>query len=121
MDADKRELLEHAITHREQVTATYNNRVRSFCPHVLGTKGGEQHVLVYQFSGEGESGVPLNAGWRCLVVDKLSDMSSAPGEWHSAANIYNPQSCLDVIEVAVQPFPPHVRVPDPQVADDLSP
>jgi hypothetical protein len=116
-------LLTHAIQNREQVDGTYNGRRRSFCPHALGTKGGKRHVLVFQFSGEGIDGAALNSGWRCLDVEKLTGLSASPGEWHTAPNVFNPQSCLDVVDVVVQPFPPHVRVPDPSsyAADDRSP
>jgi hypothetical protein len=116
-------LLADAIRHREQVHGTYNGRRRSFCPHALGTKEGKRHVLVYQFSGEGLSGAPLNSGWRCLDVEKLTDLSATEGEWHTATNIFNPQSCLDEVEVVIQPFPPRVRIADAEgyAADDLSP
>lgn len=113
---DTEALLIQAIHDRDQVTATYNDRRRSFCPHALGTKGDKRHVLVYQFGGVGLDGMPLNVGWRCLDVDKLNDVSVSPGEWHSAPNIFNPQSCMDVVEVVVDPFPPLMRI-DPFMAD----
>jgi hypothetical protein len=123
MDQPTEELLVDAIHNRWQVHGTYHGRRRTFCPHALGTKDGKRHVLVYQFEGTGLSGAPLNAGWRCLAVAKLADVSVTPGEWHSAANVFNPQSCLDTVDVAVQPFPPRLRLPDPEPypAEDASP
>jgi hypothetical protein len=90
---------------KEQVVATYNGVVREFCPHVLGRKGNRQHVLVYQFGVHGSANRPVGAGWRCFDVERLHDLTTRPGPWHSAANVYNPQSCLDTIDVVVQTFP----------------
>jgi hypothetical protein len=115
------ELLIQAIHERDQVTATYNNRRRSFCPHAIGRKDGKRHVLVYQFAGEGLEGAPLSPGWRCLDIDGLSDVSVSPGEWHSAPNVFNPQSCMDVVDIVVQPFPPLARIDQGPISVEASP
>lgn len=99
-------LLEHAILHREQVIATYEGEMREFCPHALGTKGNERHVLGYQFAGGSKGGLPPGGEWRCFAVDGLWNATTRPGLWHSAPNVFNPQSCLDVIDLVVQPLPP---------------
>lgn len=99
-------LLEQAILQKEQVRATYEGEVREFCPHALGTKERRRHVLGYQFSGASRSGLPPRGEWRCFAVDKLVNVSTQPGPWHSSANAFNPQSCLDVVDVVVQPLPP---------------
>ena len=101
------ELLERAIQERQQVVATYNGRPRAFCPHALGMKGDKRHVLVYQFDAARRIGERPTTGWRCLEIDKLEDVSAQPGEWHTAPNVFNPQSCLDQVEVVVSAFPPH--------------
>ena len=99
-------LLERAITGREQVIATYDGAVREFCPHALGTKRGKPHVLGYQVAGESRHGLPLGGDWRCFAVDRLTHLTTRPGRWHTALNAFNPQSCLDVIDLVVQPVPP---------------
>lgn len=99
-------LLEHAIAHREQVVATYEGEVREFCPHALGAKGQKRHVLGYQFGGTSRSELPATGEWRCFEVDELVNVSTRPGPWYSAPNVFNPQSCLDEIDVVVQPTPP---------------
>ncbi len=99
-------LLEHAILHREQVVATYEGEIREFCPHALGTKGQKRHVLGYQFGGASRSGLPAGGEWRCFEVDNLDGVATRPGPWHTAPNVFNPQSCLDVIDVVVQASPP---------------
>lgn len=99
-------LLERAIAGREQVVATYEGAVREFCPHALGRKGDARHVLAYQFGGESRGGLPRDGEWRCFAVDGLTNVASRPGPWHTATNVFNPQSCLDTIDVVVQPLPP---------------
>jgi hypothetical protein len=105
------ERIKQAIERKEQVVAEYDGAPREFSPHVLGRKDGRSHVLVYQFGGHSSAGRPVRGEWRCLDVAKLRNVTTRPGPWHTAANIFNPQSCLDEIEVVVQPFPPLSRVP----------
>lgn len=99
-------LLERAILQREQVVATYEGERREFCPHALGTKGRRRQVLAYQFGGESRSGLPPQGEWRCFSVDLLDNAATRPGPWHTAPNLFNPQTCLDDIAVVVQPAPP---------------
>jgi hypothetical protein len=99
-------LLKEAIEQKFAVTAHYDGLPRVFCPHALGTKRGQPHVLVFQYAGESRSGLPASGEWRCLDVDDLTEATLEPDEWHSASNVFNPQSCLDEIDVVVQPFPP---------------
>lgn len=109
MDTDA--LLERAIEGREQVVATYEGAVREFCPHALGRKGDARHVLAYQFGGESRSGLPSRGEWRCFAVAQLVGAILRPGPWHTATNVFNPQSCLDTIDVVVQPLPPVAPAP----------
>ncbi len=102
-------LLEGAILGREQVIATYEGEVRTFCPHALGAKDGRRHVLGYQFGGGSRSGLPPGGEWRCYAVDKLDNVATRPGPWHTAPNVFNPQTCLDEIDVVVQALPPAAR------------
>jgi hypothetical protein len=106
MSMDTYALLEGAIERKEQVRAEYDGLERAFCPHALGRKGGEAHVLAFQFAGGSKRGLPRGGDWRCFVVAKLGGVSASPGPWHSAPNVFNPQSCLDEIDAIVQPFPP---------------
>jgi hypothetical protein len=103
---DTEALLEHAIIHREQVVAGYDGEEREFCPHALGSKQLRRHVLVYQFGGSSRSKLPRGGEWRCFAVDRLVNAYSRPGLWHTSANLFNPQSCLDVVDLVAQPLPP---------------
>ena len=73
---------------------------------ITGKQRGVAHVLVFQFAGGSQSGLPPGGEWRCLNLDELSDIRLEPGDWHTAANVFNPQSCLDEIEVLAEPLPP---------------
>jgi len=103
---DAYELLKLAIRDRQPVAARYEGGFREFCPHALGTKRGTRHVLAYQYGGASASGLPPAGEWRCLDVDQLTEVELRSGDWHSAPNVFNPQSCLDEVEVLVRPFPP---------------
>ncbi len=101
------EIISDAIQNRKIVTATYRNRPRVMCPHVLGTKRGRQQALFYQFAGDSSSGLGPDGdpeNWRCMFLDELSDVSSgdAQGEWHTAPNHSRPQTCVDHIEAVVK-------------------
>ena len=103
---DAYSILADAITNKQQVVARYHDEERIFSPHALGTKRGVSHVLVYQCGGSSQSGLPSGGEWRCLNVDDLSAIRLEPGAWRTAANVFNPQSCLDEVEVLADPLPP---------------
>jgi hypothetical protein len=100
------EIIRDAIVNHKIVTATYRNRIREMCPHVLGTKRGRPQALFYQFAGESSSGLKPDGdpeNWRCMFLDTLSNVNSrdAKGEWHTAPNHSRPQTCVDQIDVEV--------------------
>jgi hypothetical protein len=99
-------ILVEAISTKQQVVARYHGEERIFSPHALGTKRGVSHVLVYQFAGGSHSGLPSGGEWRCLHLDELSEIRLEPGAWRTAPNVFNPQTCLDEVEVVVDPLPP---------------
>lgn len=103
---DAYQILVEAITTKQQVVARYHGVERIFSPHALGTKRGVAHVLVYQYAGGSQSGLPPGGEWRCLDVDGLSDIRVEPGAWRTAPNVFNPQSCLDEVEILAEPLPP---------------
>jgi hypothetical protein len=99
---DVYEKLREAIEQRKQVVATYGGQVREFCPHVLGIKGVERHVLAFQFGGSSTGSLPPSGEWRCFRVDGLSDVTLRDGHWHSRTdlNVWI-DTCIDVIDVYV--------------------
>jgi hypothetical protein len=105
-------VLADAISTKQQVVAHYHGEERVFSPHALGTKNGAYHVLVYQYAGGSRSGLPPGGEWRCLDVAELSEIRLEPGPWRTAPNVFNPQSCLDDIEVLADPLPPRATSRD---------
>jgi hypothetical protein len=96
------DLIVAAIQQKLIVTATYQGRVRIMCPHVVGYKATKQHgqelnALFFQFAGESKSGLPPGGEWRCIHLDQLTNISTAPGEWHTAPDHSRPQTCVDHI------------------------
>lgn len=103
---DAYQMLAEAIAAKQQVAARYHGEARVFSPHALGMKRGVAHVLVYQFAGGSQSGLPPEGEWRCFSLEELSHIQVESGAWHTAENVFNPQSCLDEIDVLAEPLPP---------------
>ena len=80
-------LLRLAAARRQPVAAIYDGLRRLLCPHVLGRKAGRRHALVYQIGGRSNSETPVLAAgggvWRCLAVEKLSDVELRADGWRS--------------------------------------
>lgn len=95
------DLITVAIQKKMIVTATYQGLVRVMCPHVVGyksnKKGQELNALFFQFAGESKSGLPPGGQWRCIHLDQLANVSTAPGEWHTGPDHSRPQTCVDHI------------------------
>jgi hypothetical protein len=87
-----------AVATRRAIEARYNQRLRLFCPHRLGrNKEGELRVLCYQYGGQSESGLqPAGspANWRCIVLEKLSQVKLLTDHWRTAPNHSRPASCV---------------------------
>ena len=98
-------LIREAILDKMQVIATYDGFLREMCPHAIGHKiGSGDHVLVYQFAGGSKRGLqPLGStqNWRCMDVEKITDISVREGEWHSYSKHRGRQTCIDIIDVKV--------------------
>jgi hypothetical protein len=95
------DLIVTAVQKKLIVTATYQGLVRIMCPHVVGYKNGktgrELNALFFQFAGGSKSGLPLGGQWRCIHLDQLTNISLAPGEWHTGPDHSRPQTCVDEI------------------------
>lgn len=104
--AQRYEVIQQAIRNMRPVSARYADKIRLLCPHVLGEdKNGGLQALFYQFGGESNSrpiqpdGSPEN--WRCLSLDKLSQVHMIDGGWHTAPNHSRPQTCVKKVRVEV--------------------
>ncbi|HTW88960.1 MAG TPA: hypothetical protein VMD75_13240 [Candidatus Binataceae bacterium] len=90
-----------AVLKQLTVTASYDGYSREFCPHAIGTKNGEQHVLGYQFAGSSKSGLPPGGQWRCFVIARLQNVSTRSGPWRTGYSHTRPQACIDYVDTEV--------------------
>ena len=95
------ELLRLAAACRHPVAAIYDGQPRLLCPHVGGRKSGWLHVLCYQFGGSSSSAEPLapegKGVWRCLAVEKLSQVELRTDAWHTEPRSRQ-QTCVDEVD-----------------------
>ena len=101
MNSRTYELLKTAVLNRQQVTCQYGGHYREICPHAIGTKSGEAHVLSYQFGGSSSSGLPPGGEWRCMVVTRINNAQSSAGDWHTGNSHSQPQTCIDEMDAEV--------------------
>ena len=95
-------LLRTAGARKQPVAAMYEGHPRLFCPHLLGrSKQGRRNAFCYQFGGASVSGLKTVSagvgGWRCIVVDKLSQVELQSGGWHTEPRSIR-QTCIEEIE-----------------------
>ena len=98
-------LVKGAILNKDSIAADYDGHPRKMSPHVIGTKRGRAQALCYQYDGTSSSGVISPVGspdnWRCVVIDRLQNVSIIKGVWHTAPSHTRQQTCVDVIEAEV--------------------
>jgi hypothetical protein len=98
------DLLHLAAARRQPVAAIYDGLPRLLCPHVLGKKSGRFHAFFYQFGGSSNSGQPVSSeatgGWRCLAVEKLSQVELRAEAWHTKPRSPR-QTCVDEVDFDV--------------------
>src|ERR1700689_4216802 len=99
--SDAYSLVRQAILDKHQIIATYEGHVRELCPHVIGMKSDRPQALFFQFGGTSSRELPPGGEWRCIPIDGLDGIVSRAGEWHTAANYSQLQTCVDVIDVEV--------------------
>jgi hypothetical protein len=87
-----------AVASKRPIEARYHGRPRLLCPHRLGRNKVKQlRVLCYQYGGESESGLRppgSPANWRCIALEKLSQVRLLEGAWRTAPNRSRPASCV---------------------------
>ena len=102
------DLLRLAAASRQPVAAVYDGLPRLLGPHVLGRKSGRLRALCYQFGGSSRSGLPMASrgagGWRCLAVERLSEVELRAEAWHSEARSPR-QTCIDEIDFDADAHP----------------
>jgi hypothetical protein len=98
-----------AVANKQPIEATYQGRLRLFCPHRLGrNREGQLRVLCYQYGGESRGGLqavgsPFN--WRCVVLEKLSRVKLLEDFWRTAPNHSRPASCVAQADIDAEDHP----------------
>lgn len=95
-------LLRTAAARKQPVAAIYDGIPRLLCPHVLGrNREGRLRTFCYQFGGGSGSGLRSGpegiGGWRCIAVDKLSQVELQTGAWRTEPRSRR-QSCVEEID-----------------------
>jgi hypothetical protein len=95
-------LLRIAAARKQPVAAIYDGIPRLLCPHVLGrNREGRLRTFCYQFGGGSGSGLRSGpegiGGWRCIAVDKLSQVELRTGAWRTEPRSRR-QSCVEEID-----------------------
>jgi hypothetical protein len=96
-------LLLAAAACKQPVAAIYDGFPRWLCPHVLGrNREGRLRAFCYQFGGGSGSGLRLGpegmGGWRCIAVDKLSQVELGAGDWRTEPRASR-QHCVEHIDL----------------------
>jgi hypothetical protein len=94
-------LVRRAIEQRQQVLAVYGGHRRRMCPHVIGTRDGRPRALFFQFDGGSSRGLAPGGDWRCLRLDRLTEVAVEDGRWHTRAHS-EPQRCIEVVDLEVE-------------------
>ena len=100
--SDTYNLIRQAILDKQQVIADYGGHRREMCPHAIGTKNGREQALFFQFGGGSNSGLRNpERNWRCIHIDLPTSVSTRDGDWCTAHNHSQQQSCVGVVDVEV--------------------
>ena len=108
MNPQEISVVRDAIIHHNQIAfTTFGDdgiaQRRVACPHILGTKEGEWHMLVWQVNDESEKGfTPGAQRWRCFDLADVTDVRTYEGVWHRGWTTgRRGQHCVDAIDTAV--------------------
>jgi hypothetical protein len=96
-------LLRTATARKQPVAGMYEGLLRLLCPHVLGrSREGRLHAFCYQFGGNSGSGLRIGpegiGGWRCIAVDKLSQLGLRTDAWRTEPRS-SQQNCVQEIDI----------------------
>ena len=90
-------LIWRAVRSRLQLTFLYEGRPRECCPVILGyAKNGDEAVFAYQFAGSSSGKLP---NWRCLRLEKISELQTRSGEWFEGTSHRQAQMCVQFVDV----------------------
>lgn len=95
-------VLRKCVQNKTSVSFVYKDHVRICSPHALGTTGGKERVLVYQYGGTSSQGLPAGGEWRCIDIENISKLSTRPEDsWHTSDRHTRQQTCVKSVDVEV--------------------
>ena len=109
MTSSTYDLFAQAMADRKQIVCVYDGYPRELCSIVLGRTKGQEVALVYQFAGESKSGLPPGGQWKCLHLNKISDVTLRDGPWHAGSSHKRAQACVEIVDLDVNPSVPTSR------------
>ena len=98
------EQIKAAIQKKKCMTGMYSGLVRHFSPHEIGMGGkGLAMVMAFQYAGQTSNpkGLPDGGEWRCMEVDKFSNLVENEDEWHSRDDHSRPNYCVVHSDVVI--------------------
>jgi hypothetical protein len=101
-------LFARAIRERRQIHCHYDGFQRVLCPTVLGHRKGAERVLAFQVRGQSSKGLNPEGEWKCLDLAKVQDARFGDGPWRSGSSHAQPQSCVDDVDLDVNPASPYL-------------
>jgi len=107
MRSQNYDLFEKAMRARKQIVCSYGGYPRELCATILGHSQRQEKALTYQFGGKSKSGLPKGGEWRCLWLSKVTDVRLRDGEWHAGSRHRQPQGCVEVVDLDVNPASPY--------------
>lgn len=101
------DLFSQAMFEHKQVLCLYDGYPRELCPIILGHSNGQEKALTYQFGGTSRSSLPRAGQWRCLWLDKVSNVQLRDGPWRAGNAHTQPQGCVQIVDLDVNPNSPY--------------
>lgn len=92
---------------QKQIVCVYGGHRRELCPIILGHADGKEKALTLQFAGGSGSGLSRGGEWRCLFLDKVTDVQLRDGPWHAGTSHNRPQGCVEVVDLDANPDSPY--------------
>src|SRR5436853_2245957 len=76
------EIVRQAIVDRASLTATYDDYVRRFSPHIIGKNGtGVPVVIAFQYSGGKPGGLLVSGEWCRFLLSRLHYVRRNSDRW----------------------------------------
>jgi len=100
-------LFERSMRLRKPLYCMYDGFPRELCSIILGHSQGQETALTYQFAGQSSRGLPPGGQWRCLRLAKISDVQLRDGPWIVGSSHTQPQGCVEVVDLDVNPDSPY--------------